>query len=201
MYHELPQEEFLVRKIQRMVEKAGYLSREQVRRMFRKYGEETVEYQLSYLNRCRLINYNRDNGILSARVKPIRTEVEQKKMTTAFWVIANLGDEEVDEFWLTDMPSQLLWINRESNKIHDLTVIYPGDVRTTGYLRQRVNATWVPEGEPDVCDHIALVFNEEDGQEALEKWGFDRYCMLDIDDHTVSFYPNYDTSAQQETAD
>lgn len=193
---------FLVDKILHVVDTIGVVKIEQIMRMFRLYGESTVLHQLATLAAAHKVNYDRDGGIISSRVQLMRDEGAQEMLTYAFWVLATFGDEKIDSFWLREAPSQLLWIERDTNIIRDITVMHYSNLDLTGYLWITTHNTLLPKIEADdgtmksldICEHIALLYDESD-MEAAMKYGFDRYCFLSKDEFIPNYYPPIDEPA------
>ncbi len=190
---EIPQNNFLSSRIEAFINAAGRLELEQVLKMFRLYGETTVMYHVKDLAKKCAISFDTKKNTLAPRNQPFCTDTAQRKLTTAFWVLAGLGDENIEWYTLTKStpPILLMWLNANNHQLYDLTYIMPSYASTDCESWCRATKSLLPKGiHEEHCDHIALVFNEKDGQIALS-YGFDRYCRLDSDKNAV-FFPSLD---------
>ena len=197
----VPGKEFLIDKILNVVNTIHVVKKEQILRMFRLYGTNTVQHQLTALAVAHKINFDRETGLITSRMQPAWSKGAQDMLTYAFWVLAAFGDDMIDSFWLKEAPSQLLWIERDNNTIRDITVMHYADIASIGYLWLANRNSFIPKknvGEelavPDVCEHIALLYDESDLKE-VKKYGFDRYCILDKETHEPKFWPMLDQPA------
>ena len=195
MLYTQPQSEFVIYKMRRMVNIAGVLCKEQMLRMFRNYGAELVEHHLAVLAAQYEINYDPESGLMTSRIDALRTDESQRMLSSAFWALAEFGDERVDSFWPCNSPSQLIWLeNNEARSIHDITVVDPIAVNSICHLWSVTRKNAIPSGAEDICDHIALVYGDY-YIDTVMKAGFDRCCVLDKDFH-VTFLPPFEWSDQ-----
>ena len=186
-------QEFVIYKMRRMVNMAGVLCKEQMERMFRCYGPELVAHHLAVLASQYEINYDPQSGLITSRTTAVCSPEAQRMKSAAFWVLAEFGDERVDEFWPCGNPSQLIWLeNNEEKTIHDVTVIDPNSVNSICHLWSVTRRTNIPTDVEDLCDHIALLYGDYYMEEVM-KWGFTRCCILGRDSN-LKFYPPYDWS-------
>ncbi len=183
------QGEVLRTKIEQTVSNIGRVSPEQILRMYRLYGKETVMHHVGDLIKGHEVNWDEERNLLTARIKPVRNDSMQRMLTSAFWILAAFGDENIDWFIPTPPPCQLLWSESKHYRLFDVTYVPPGQAFWTGESWCRTKATFFPsEVKNEICDHIALVFNKEDGEEIMP-YGFTRYCLLNSSKQPV-FYPS-----------
>lgn len=182
-------EKFLIYKIQDFVNRAGVTHIDQVQRMFRLYGEGTVEHQIIALALAHNINYDRETGLLKSRMAPVRSQIGQEMLTKALWVMAAFGDQKIDAYWLMAPPSQLAWIESDNMTVRDVTVFYPMSVSSLAQVWRANQQALIPKGVDDCFDHIALLYTEDDA-ETVMRYGFNRYCILEKGTNKPIFYPN-----------
>lgn len=177
--------ELLSERIREIISLAGCLEIAQVFRMFQLYGEATVRYHISDLAYRSQINFYPAENVVTSRTPLLISNMEQKRMIRAFWVLSAFGDEHIEWVQRAEIPTQFVWQEKETQRIFDITVIRKGYAATeiAGWCMARKNCR-IFEDSKDTCDHIALVGCKEDAKLALE-YGFTRYCRLDSSKNPV----------------
>lgn len=164
----------------------GTLKREQLTRFFSDhtaenyYTIERVEYILKKLCDNSYLRYDFDADTYSSVNAPqISNEIMQRRIK-AFWVIANTSSRDILQILKLEYPAQFMFITAD-NEVFDITVVYS--------LSDAANASsmWAKHtcGEDQVF-HIAVV-NDRDLGLALDRYGFDCYCMIDPKTYNASY--------------
>ena len=181
-------ETFLADKIVTVINHFGVLSIKQLYKYFAMYGKGAIDYLITGLYSSNYINYSSATELATARFDVGRSSTAQEIMSFAFWVLASVGEENVDVFSLCDAPVQFMWIERGTCNMYDVTVLYPTVAKEVCQMWARTRPLTIPTDEEDLCTHIALVYNEEDAKMAL-KYGFTHACILDPNTYEPIFTP------------
>lgn len=181
-------ETFLADKIVTVINHFGALSIKQLYRYFAMYGKGAIDHLITGLYSSNYINYSSATELATARFDVGRSSTAQEIMSFAFWILAHVGEENVDVFSLCDAPVQFMWIERGTCNMYDVTVLYPTVAKEICQAWARTRSLAIPTDEEDLCTHIALVYNIKDAEMAL-KYGFTHACMLDPKTHEPVFTP------------
>lgn len=177
--------ELLYHRIKRMISAGGKLEDEQVFRMFSLYGRPTVASHINALLGTSGIMRDPETRLLTSPTACMRTEIEQQKISLAFWILAEIGDEDILQYEVVSEPTQLLWMRKEDQKLFDATVIPESAVQPTILLWNKLRKGKLLDNEEDPVDHIAFVKDDKTGAYAVQTGGFDRYCLLDANKNVV----------------
>ena len=162
-------------RIKRVIRQVGFLKREQIHRFFADCEDaNNIDFYVKQYLSMHEFDYDDQKDIVSWHGG---SRIETTAMNTyihAFWVIAAFPSESIREIIKLQYPFQYEFITKD-DECYDITLCYNENVARIAY-RQRIRMS-IPDVDDDV-NHIALVYNREDG-EALRPYGFDSFCYLD----------------------
>lgn len=170
----------LIENMYAFVKRIGAVTDKQLFRMFSEgHDQATVEFCLKTLLAENKIKRSQDSGLLIRRQSLIENDYGQILLTRAAWVLADMGERGVREYFPVNYPSQLFIIG-ENNICYDITVF---TIQTLDSLRMaipRYRATLLPPKVEDEVVHVALIPTVEIA-DRIKDLGFDNYCILDED--------------------
>lgn len=161
----------------------GTLYRKQIFKFFS--DEMSTSQQQRLLNEMvkhNLLKYDPETDRYTFSGSPKVKEEFLRRRLYAFWVIANMGSNNVVQIDLLPYPFQFSVIDID-NHPYDIMACYSED---DAMLAQRSWDTQLVKGYPDNVNHIALVAWESVGK-SIAKYGFDSYCTLNKDTLNVSY--------------
>lgn len=114
---------------------------------------------------------------------PLKTQVLAKRVY-AFWVVAAMGSDKVQDFYPLEQPGQFLVVGTEGD-VYDITLI---ENRVDCDLAAHMRNMFTMDPENDTINHIALLKHAKLAEEIdLRKYGFDSYCIYD-ENHLPVYY-------------
>lgn len=176
----------LVDNIFNFVNRLGVVPEEQIIKMFEaNHGIDTIRYNIKYLVNANRINRKNDSNILLRRQSVCETDFGQKLLTQSAWLLVNMGEQQVRDYFPVEYPAQLFIIG-ENNICYDITVFTFQTLNALKMSVVRKRAMLIPEGVTDETVHIAVIPDKEMADE-IKQLGFDNYCILD-QNHTPHYY-------------
>lgn len=157
------------------------------------FGNETNEVNMSDLIRALIKDRRLIRQVQSGEyevitvIRPIRfTKRAVQEFLDAFWVVANMGSEQVRYIQACNNATKYIVImDDESSTTYDITCCQtPEDARVGLIFRD-------PVGDEDFIGHIALCYSKEAGdamKPQLRAYGYDMFCVVDPETHLVTYY-------------
>lgn len=179
----------LIVNIENFVNRIGIVHTEQIMHMFAKtHSKDPVLWCIKQLAaECR-VNYDQKNELLRRRQILAEASLEQKLITRAAWVLAEMGEENILDYWVVKYPFQLLIVGNDST-VYDITVFTYNTVKSLMLTYHRILSGLIPNGIPDDTIHIAVVKDKQMADD-IEKLGLDTYYVLDA--NNVPRYGNWE---------
>lgn len=163
--------------ILQIVDHVGMLSKPQIMMMFSCFDPKSVIYDIRTLSVHAFVIEEKD--LIISKTRPRFSPQAQAALLQALWIPANIGAKNVRDIWITDYPSQIIYVT-EDDAIYDVTVIPATDFRSTNVLARRMWEAKTPKGEKDIVNHIAIVPTASLVNEVIQA-GFDFACMIGSD--------------------
>ena len=199
-YIDVTAEPTLMLKIENFINTLGAVSRDQILRYFRVHHKDTINWCLERLIANPKINYSEREKKFFSHTPTIRTKQAADDLDKAIWILAEMGDTEVEDFTVLPFPHSLLIITVD-NSVYDVTVftaftaanistkkaVIPFYVKlnTPGLDDPDAPAKFVEM--PDIINHIALVPTRSLGEKLRGSY-FDSFCTLNSQTHTPEYH-------------
>ena len=174
---------YTIDNIMSLMQNVGTLERQQIKTFFSaELAPNKVEHFLDQLAIKHILIYNKERDTYSFIGTPQMSPDVSRRLLYAFWVIAALGSNNVQELFITRFPTQYLVITTE-NDVYDITVV---ETFHDAVLAQRIRSETLCKGLPDIINHIAVLGREIEITN-LKNCGFDCYCTIDPVTKTVKY--------------
>lgn len=163
-----------------LLQSVGTLEEAQLIRFFSDEMQPVrVQYLLNQLVMDHEITYDKEHKTYSALGVPEVIDEIAERRILAFWAVANIGSNGVNEIMTIRYPSQFLVIGPDATT-YDLTVI---ESEMEARVASRVMAESLLRGVEDDINHIAVLRRPSDIEKlrsTLIECGFDCYCTIDF---------------------
>jgi len=155
----------------------GTLRVDQLMKYFRSADDaQKVAFYITELIDSHILTYDKGTNEVTFRdsLRLNRDPVIRRIM--AFWILAYMGYDKIQELYSLRYPSQVLYVT-ETNESYDISVCVTAD---EGAFAECARQLYLIPGAPDNVNHIAVVPDHEVGKKVLE-YNFDSYCIFDED--------------------
>lgn len=159
------------------VSSIGYVTEAQIRKFFRNRNDYDIQWVFDSLKSRKMITVDKDGIIQPHKSLNLKAGIANSMCKSA-WIIANLGEDKIRDFYMLNYPFQLLWID-EDNNVSDSVYINENTLQSTGMLFKRIVKN-AGDTQDTVC-HTALVETEELAQKVLEISGISKALLLGKD--------------------
>ncbi len=165
---------------------SGAVTEEQVFRFFSKESESSLRFQLSSLVKNHTV-LKEGNVYLTKDFS--KNEAIIKSTVKAGWAIANLGEDNVTQFWRLDYPRQFLVVTSD-NRLIDYTVIERKDeTKTVPFLLRGIIDKELAGGQyEDIASHVAVLDSTEFADAIRQFNIFDSFCVISEEGGQVKYY-------------
>lgn len=175
--------EATIDNLRMLLRTCGVLEREQLYRFFSSCQDAgRMDFYIDQLTREKVFLSNPlypNRVIYRHQAFPHVKQAELSKRLQAFWVIASFGCDNILDVSLMEYPTQYMFIT-SGNEVYDLTVCKQAADGFAALRKREELMRRMPVGVEDEVNHIAVVDSESVGK-AIERYGFDSFCILDAD--------------------
>lgn len=179
---------------------ARVLNRKQVVRFFEQENNHgMINWVVRVLIAWNRLDYNEMNDRLAyhgSDASPEINEAEKQKRIKAFWVIADVGSENVNQIFSLSNGNQFFFDSGED--CYELTVV---DNLHDAMISMKDRDLHLEKDVPSFQDkvvRIAIVDTKEMADQ-IGKYGFDAYCILDDEKRPV--YGSWDDDDEENEAE
>lgn len=170
----------LINNIQTYIRRVGIVPKTQLIKMFSDVDDlSMIDICITSLVANNVIKYDEKRELFFRRQSVSEKDFEQKLITEAAWLLADMGQSRVRDFFIVEYPSQIFIIS-EDNICYDITVFTYDTLNALKQSVLRKRQTLLPQGVKDECVHIALVPDDAMADE-IASLPFDSYCILSDD--------------------
>lgn len=154
------------------ISRFGVVTEAQIHKMFRNANSTTVAYHLDWLDFAHIIS--RKDGNVSLYGCNTVSQFNQRLMTAAAWVVAEYGADNIEWYYTSEYPTQVVFATKEG-EVFDVITLYPDYIKEAIQVAKRVSAMSTYTDDDTGIRHIGLAFNGRDA-EIAEKAGFFDVC-------------------------
>ena len=167
----------LKKRIHELVKGFKVLETEQIYRYFKGCSIESINHAIKTLKMEGFIYQSQSNKLTSinrayADVRPDEASVK------AFYALVSFGYENISFFDVVKFPKQILFV--ANNKLYEIAVMTDDNETVLKAILKQEKYKNISE-----AINIIVVNTPEAGEEMINNYGFDAYCIIDSNNEAV----------------